>query len=327
MDNELITIIVPVYKVEKYIDECISSILNQTYSNIEVILIDDGSPDNCSKICDEYASKDNRIKVFHKKNGGVSDARNYGIEYATGEYLMFIDSDDYIESDMVEILYKNLIKYKASISTCGYQIIKNNQVHISKKSNQLKNCVQERKEDKVRELLLEKTTGNYVWNKLYKKSLFKNIKYKKAIKFEDIEIMYRLFIKADRIVFTTYNGYYYRKREKSIMNTLDEQAVLDLQKVTNERYNYIKNNISSLQEENIARKCYTIYRYHILLSREKNKKIYFSKEMQEERKFFNDNYNVFKKKILNLKDYEKFLLRLLKINPKIFYFISSIFNK
>ncbi|HEY8803664.1 MAG TPA: glycosyltransferase, partial [Clostridium sp.] len=105
MQNPLISIIVPIYKVEVYIRNCVDSILNQTYKNLEIILVDDGSPDNCGNICEEYSSKDKRIKVIHKKNGGLSSARNAGLDIASGEYIGFIDSDDWIEGDMYESLY------------------------------------------------------------------------------------------------------------------------------------------------------------------------------------------------------------------------------
>ena len=113
---DLISIIVPVYNVEKYIHECVDSIINQTYKNIEIILVDDGSPDNCGKICDEYAKKDNRIKVIHKPNGGLSDARNHGIDVANGEWLMFIDSDDWIEPNMAEKLLHSALNNKADLA-------------------------------------------------------------------------------------------------------------------------------------------------------------------------------------------------------------------
>ena len=108
--RDLITVVVPVYKVEKYIDRCVTSIINQSYKNLEIILVDDGSPDNCGKICDDYARKDERIKVIHKENGGLSDARNAGINIAKGKYITFIDSDDYIKYDYVEFLYNNIEK-------------------------------------------------------------------------------------------------------------------------------------------------------------------------------------------------------------------------
>lgn len=118
MNSELISIIIPVYKVETYLVRCIESVLNQTYQNIEIILVDDGSPDRCPDICDECAKKDNRIKVIHKENGGLSDARNCGVERANGAYITFIDSDDYIAPDYIEYLYQLLWKHAADISCC-----------------------------------------------------------------------------------------------------------------------------------------------------------------------------------------------------------------
>ena len=124
--EELISVVVPVYNVEKYIDKCINSIINQTYKNLEIILVDDGSPDNCGNICDEYAKKDNRIIVIHKENGGVSSARNIGIKNAKGKWITFVDSDDWIENDYVEKLSKIGIQNKAEVVLCGYNRINNN---------------------------------------------------------------------------------------------------------------------------------------------------------------------------------------------------------
>ena len=118
--NPLISVVVPVYNVEKYLDRCITSIVEQTYENLEIILVDDGSPDNSGAICDNWAKKDSRIKVFHKENGGAGDTRNYGVEKATGEYIAFVDSDDVIAPNYFEILYSNLVKYNADISCCDY---------------------------------------------------------------------------------------------------------------------------------------------------------------------------------------------------------------
>ena len=119
MDNELISIIVPVYKVEKYLEKCVKSILKQTYTNLEIILVDDGSPDKCGQLCDELAKTDDRIIVFHKENGGLSDARNYGVERANGEYIGFVDSDDYIHECMYKELYEAIKKSGTSIAECG----------------------------------------------------------------------------------------------------------------------------------------------------------------------------------------------------------------
>ena len=113
--NPLISVIVPIYNVEKYLARCVDSIVNQTYKNLEIILVDDGSPDRCPQMCDDYAEKDSRIKVVHKKNGGLSDARNAGMAVATGEYISFIDSDDWIETSMFELLLNNIFQYDCEI--------------------------------------------------------------------------------------------------------------------------------------------------------------------------------------------------------------------
>ena len=123
MNNQpLISVIIPVYNVEQYLNKCIESVLSQTYRNIEIVIINDGSTDNCGKICDEYASSDNRVKVIHKSNSGVSAARNEGLDASTGDYVVFVDSDDYVDPDYVECLYNSLIENDADVAVCGYVI-------------------------------------------------------------------------------------------------------------------------------------------------------------------------------------------------------------
>lgn len=121
MEEGKISVIVPIYKVENYLNRCVESIRKQTYRNLEIILVDDGSPDACGEMCDRYAQEDSRIRVIHKENGGLSDARNAGIEVATGEYIAFVDSDDWIDDKMYEVLYSTLLKYNADIAECSYR--------------------------------------------------------------------------------------------------------------------------------------------------------------------------------------------------------------
>ena len=128
-----ISVIVPVYKVEPYIRKCVDSILGQTFSDIQVILVDDGSPDQCGKICDEYAKQDKRVEVIHKENGGLSDARNAGVPYAKGEYIIFLDSDDYIEKDMLEYMYTRIQDSGADMATCGLYAVSYTHLDVYKR--------------------------------------------------------------------------------------------------------------------------------------------------------------------------------------------------
>ena len=155
---DLISIIIPVYNVEQYLSRCIDSVINQTYKNLEIILIDDGSTDDSGEICDEYALKDNRIKVMHKQNGGVSSARNEGLDISKGNYIGFIDSDDFIEKDMYEFLYDLLTKNNCDISCCNKFIFKDNKFIASKsfpKGNVLS----------FNEVLNDSKHDFYIWNK------------------------------------------------------------------------------------------------------------------------------------------------------------------
>ena len=222
----LISIIIPIYKVEQYLDKCIQSIINQTYKNLQIILVNDGSPDNCGKICDEYALKDNRIEVIHKINGGLSDARNVGIGRAKGKYIGFVDSDDYIEKDMYENMYNLLEERNADVCICNfYNVIENN--NIIKNPN---NGIQE-------------------YNKIGKK-------------YEDIGTTFYILEKCNKVVVTDLPKYYYLNRIDSIVNNLSEQTVIDYVDLINERYDYIENKYSELRRYNIyylARTLITAY--------------------------------------------------------------------
>lgn len=215
--NPKISIIVPVYKVEKYIHKCIDSILAQTFTDFELILVDDGSPDNCGKICDEYAKEDSRIVVIHKDNGGVSDARNIGISRANGEYIGFVDSDDYIDKDMYKNLYESCLNNKADISIIGIKEI-----------NECGKTIHEYlpKVIEFSELLKQ----SYAWNKMFKKSLFieNGLNFKTNRYYEDIELIPKLIVKSNKIATVNKFGYFYLKRDYSITSTKDEKILDNL---------------------------------------------------------------------------------------------------
>ena len=167
MEMPLVSVIVPVYKVESYLHRCVDCILAQTYANLEIILVDDGSPDNCGKICDEYAQKDKCIKVIHKKNGGLSDARNAGLDIAMGEYITFVDSDDWIHFQYVEILLNNLTKADVDISTCSFVRTPEKMLMDSKVSESSYHIYSSEKA--IEQTLYQNRLDNSAWGKLYKK--------------------------------------------------------------------------------------------------------------------------------------------------------------
>lgn len=248
MNNDiLISVIVPIYNVEQFLSKCIQSIINQSYSRLEIILVDDGSTDDSPQICDEFKEKDKRIKVIHKKNGGLSDARNVGIEVASGEYIGFVDSDDYIKEDMYEILLNLIKKYDADVSICNlYDVIDGNEC-IRNKENGIREYS---RIDILKEILLDKNIQSYAWNKLYKKELFDEIKYPIGKKYEDIGTTFYLFEKCNKIVVTSEPEYYYLKRADSLVNNVTESTILDYTEIIIQRYLYIKQNIKELRKYN-----------------------------------------------------------------------------
>lgn len=211
MGSKLISVIVPVYNVERYLDKCIESICSQTFRNLEIILSDDGSTDSSGTICDCWAEKDSRIRVIHKKNGGLSDARNAGIEIATGTYFMFVDSDDTITPDTIERLYSALTEHSCEIAVC-------NMVRIY--------------DDDTTEPFYAPVDTLTVWedqqrfetlnqpsacNKLFLAKLFQDIRFPKGKFYEDTFVYHVLAHRASKIVLTGHDGYYYLSRRESIL--------------------------------------------------------------------------------------------------------------
>ena len=246
-EKALISIIIPVYKVEKYLEKCIQSLINQTYENLQIILVDDGSPDNCGKICDEYAKKDHRIEVIHKSNGGLSDARNKGLEIAKGEYIGFVDSDDYIEADMYEVLYNLLKQYNADVSICNFYTVSQGKIAIKNAENGIKEY---NRIEILKEVLLDNNIQSYAWNKLYKKELFDEIKYPVGKKYEDIGTTFYLLEKCNKVVVTGKSEYYYINRQDSIVNNVTESTITDYIELIMQRYDYIEKNIKELSSYN-----------------------------------------------------------------------------
>ena len=215
--SELISIIVPVFKVEKYLKRCVESIRNQTYPDIEIILVDDGSPDACPQICDQYAQEDARIKVIHKSNGGLSDARNCGIDAARGKYIGFVDSDDYIHPEMYMQLWKNIKESMADIAVCGVEkVYSDDGPDFHQVQGDLKIYDGRQAIENIFDasLYLQSVVS---WNKLYKKEIFENVRFPIGKIHEDEFTTYVLFYKCDKVVYNTGIYYYYYQRTDSIM--------------------------------------------------------------------------------------------------------------
>lgn len=233
MPKKLLSIIVPVYNVEKYIDKCIQSVLYQTYSNWELILINDGSPDNSPKICENYAEQDYRIKVIHKENGGVASARNMGIEIATGDYITFLDSDDYLHPEFINHLLNLAISNNADIVQCGFLkgIDKEFPILDSKeKINSVDNY----------DIFLKGFAKIIVWGKIYKKYVIEGLPIPENKLFEDDFITWRWYFNAKKIIVTTRLLYYYTDNNESTMSNYIKKPRLDFMDAYNERINFFK---------------------------------------------------------------------------------------
>lgn len=205
-----ISVIVPVYNVEKYIHRCVDSILAQTFTDYELILVDDGSPDNCGKICDEYAGKDSRIHVIHKENGGLSDARNAGIDWAfansDSEWITFIDSDDWVHHKYLEALYTGATKYACLISSMQLTKVKSD-IDSNEYVNQRVEISVESMEDVY--TLFGKQVACYAPGRLYRKALWIDVRFPKSKKWEDVSTIYKVILKVEQIAFVHNDFYYY----------------------------------------------------------------------------------------------------------------------
>lgn len=211
----LISVIVPVYNVKGYLERCLQSICAQTYKNLEIIVIDDGSSDGSGELCDAFALKDRRMRVVHQDNAGQSVARNRGLALAQGQLLGFVDADDWIEADMYESLFRMMTEQEADISVCSHD---RHQADTRAKYTSGKVSVLTRNEA-IRALVVDKRVRNYVWDKLYKRCLFDGVRFPPGRIFEDIAVSYRLFYGAQKIAVQETPKYHYVIREGSSMQS------------------------------------------------------------------------------------------------------------
>ena len=269
--NKLVSIIVPVYNVSTYLKECLDSLINQTYKNIEIILVDDGSTDDSFKICKSYADLDKRIKLFKKVNGGAASARNLALDKATGYYICFVDSDDYVELDYVHRLVEELEKNDADVAICSYS-------NLDKiKSTKYEYGIKEKiftAEEYIENFLTDWTSA-LMWNKIFKRELIGNIRFPVGHKIDDEFFTYQCIMKCKKIYFFNEFLYIYRLRQSSVMNDSNKEMILkDRLQYLTERYDNVITRYPKLKIkylENLMDNFITIKR---IFSTNKHNKIY-----------------------------------------------------
>lgn len=244
-DGPTISVIVPIYKVEAYLDKCITSLVDQTYRNLEIILVDDGSPDNCPAMCDAWAERESRIKVIHKTNGGLSDARNAGMAIASGELLGFVDSDDRISQDMYQILYDRMEHDNSDMAACGVEMVWEDGTP-SRMLTRPGSCVLER-EEAMRAIVEESWLKQPVWYKLYKTALVRDIPFPVGKYHEDVFWSYQAIGRCRCVSVSDQTGYYYLQRNTGIMGEGYSLKRLDALEARILRFSYIQESFPALE--------------------------------------------------------------------------------
>ena len=249
----LISVVLPIYNIEKYLDKCMESLLQQTYSNLEILMVDDGSTDSCVGKCDAYAAEHSNIKTFHKKNGGLSDARNYGIERASGEYITFIDPDDYVDKDYVAYLYGLVEKYHTKMVLCQHAVHfdNGNIKDYGAPGDEVldtKTC--------LKRMLYHDVIDTSAWAKLYSMELFETVRYPKGKIFEDIGTTYKLMLQCDKIGCGYESKYHYIFHANSIVNGKFKKSKLDMLEMTDQMAKDVTAKYPELEQPVLRRRVY-----------------------------------------------------------------------
>jgi len=291
--KDKISIIIPVYKVEEYLPRCIDSLRNQSFQNLEIILVDDGSPDNSGKICDEYALKDSRIKVIHKENGRAYDARNKGLDIATGDFIGFMDSDDFIHPEMYQSLYNLLVKYDADIAQCSFIKVKNGEIipPIYDNSPRVLSNVAA-----LAQLHSDASVGfAVIWNKIYKKELLQDVRFKKAFIHDDEFFTYKLFYAASKVVTVDSQFYYYYQSPNSMIRSPFSEWKMEYAEAMEERLAFFKEK-GMMDLYTLAQKkyCLWILYFNYIYSKELQNFPEFKKSLLQ--RFENNSFEVVKVK-------------------------------
>ncbi|ETI67550.1 glycosyltransferase family 2 protein [Neobacillus vireti] len=322
----MISIIVPIYKVEKYLAICTDSILNQTFKDFELILVNDGSPDKCGEICDDYTKKDNRVKVIHKSNGGLSSARNAGINVAQGKYIAFVDSDDYIHPKMFEILFEAAEKYSSDITMCNFlpvyehvpnhEVLRNFQIDVKHYTNL----------QALKQIYTNK--GIYftlATNKLYKRQLFHDLRFEEGRIHEDEFLAHRILYKSKVITYLPIDLYFYFQRSDSIMGEPFNLNMLDEVYAFKDRIKFFKDKkLHSLRHQAEFKYVVKFFSFYLKAKKEcQNSK--GELKIYKKNTFQNDIYSLLLNPLFNIK--EKTLWILFMIHPSLYEWYISIISK
>lgn len=316
-----ISVIVPVYNVEKYLPRCVESLLNQTYDNLEIILVDDGSTDDSGKICDDYARKVKKIKTFHKKNGGLSSARNYGILHSSGEFISLIDSDDYVDSSLYEDCMRAFDK-DSDILVFNYRKEYDEQpIYDLKVSNK----ISKHSNIDALNLLLSTSIDNFAWNKIYRKHLFKNVSFPNGKNFEDIGTIYKLFIESRDVIVLENEYYHYVIRDNSITTKLSKKSLLDYIDLVDLRYEDLKKAECDkfLLNGNYCISLYSIYKEAVKFY---PKDFGIFNKLKDHHKEFKRNFKFYKKtkQLFNQNFRDELFMCVLYINLNMYVYMMNL---
>lgn len=323
MGQDLISIIIPVYNVENYIENCVSSVIKQTYKNIEIILVDDGSMDKSGIICDELAKRDNRIKVIHQKNKKAAEARNCGINNSNGRYIIFIDSDDYVDEEYVLYLYNLIKKNDSKLGISPYTVISNNKKNdIGKNFSQTILTV----EEALRRLVKEEGFTVSPCAKIYDKSLFDNIRYPSGKLFEDNATTYKLIMKCEEnIIYGNESHYFYNIRDNSSMTSEFNLDKLQLIEWTDIMYKDVSEKYPNLV--NCLKKKMITVRFSILrmIKYEEKSEEILTKRNEIEKYIKNRKYEILKNEEIDKRD--KIALITLLMGRGVFHLSWNVYKK
>ncbi len=276
IQSKLISIIVPVYNVSTYLNRCVDTLISQTYQKIEILLIDDGSTDGSGDLCDRIALYDDRIRVVHKDNGGLSDARNVGIRQSRGDFLTFVDSDDWVSDDYIEVMVRNMENYDADISGCFFQYVSGDIKEISNENIEISVWSAQ---DALRALLQQDGFTTSAWGLLIKKEYFKDVLFPKGKYYEDLGTMYKLIHKAKVIVHTNQKKYFYYKRYGSIQNEKYSKKHYDELIFIKDINIFIKENYPDIEYAAIERLVGICFHLILMMNKRERKNLPEAKEM------------------------------------------------